>query len=135
LTAWQAARSGAALLGVPDGDAGLATLLDDLDHLTRQELEQAELADRIAKMVDNSRAFHAAAANVFVALSLPDATAWSGIGDRLTTAQQAERDHTMSLPNPARLCPSSPMTSWKPSTTPAPRRHLLCWARCRAAGR
>ena len=90
---WQAARTGAALLAVPDADAGLATLLDDLDHLTRQEFERAELADRIAKMEDNSSAFHAAAANVYVALSLPKTTAWSGIGDRLTTAEQAERDH------------------------------------------
>lgn len=90
---WQAARTGAALLGVPDADPGLATLLDDLDHLTRQESERAELADRIAKMEDNSRAFHAAAANVYVALSLPEASTWSGISDRLTTAEQAERDH------------------------------------------
>jgi len=90
---WHAARTGAALLGVSDGDAGLATLLDDLDHLTRLEGERAELADRIAKMEDNSRTFQAAAANVFAALSLPDATVWSGIGDRLITAQQAERDH------------------------------------------
>ena len=90
---WHAARTGAALLAVPEADAGLATLLDDLDHLTRQEVERSELSDRIAKMEDNSRAFHGAAANVFAALSLPEASTWSGIGDRLTTAEQAERDH------------------------------------------
>ena len=44
-------------------------------------------------MEDNSSAFHAAAANVFVALSLPEASTWSGIGDRLSMAEQAERDH------------------------------------------
>ncbi len=128
---WQAARTGAALLSVPDADAGLATLLDDLDHLTRQELERAELADRIAKMEDNSRAFHAAAANVFAALSLPDATAWSGIGDRLTTAQQAERDQARITADLARDLAAQQADQAKADTQTARRTALgdrLAWS-------
>ncbi len=94
-TDWQATRSGAALGTVPEEDVGVAALLDDLDHLTRLETERAELADRIGKMEDNSGMFQTAAAAIFVALSLPDTTAWGGIAERLTSAQQAERDHAL----------------------------------------
>jgi uncharacterized protein YhaN len=91
---WLAARSGTTLESVSDQDLGLATLLDDLDTLTRLDSERAELADRIAKMQSNSAAFHEAVASIFSALSLPETTSWTGIADRLAAAQQAERDFT-----------------------------------------
>lgn len=90
---WHVARTGAALSAAPDDDPGLATLLDDLDHLTRLEAERADLADRIAKMDSNSRAFQSAAADVLAALGLPDDFGWTGIPERLSAARQAERDH------------------------------------------
>ncbi len=90
---WLEARTGEALVRVPEGDAGIAALLDDLDTLARLEAERAELADRITKMEDNSRAFQTATASLFAVLCLPETTPWSAITDRLTTAQQTERDH------------------------------------------
>ncbi|MDO8882544.1 chromosome segregation protein SMC, partial [Pseudotabrizicola sp.] len=99
---WATASTGTPLAEVAEDDMGLAALLDELDTLTRLEIERAELADRVAKMESNSRSFLDASGVIFVALSLPATTAWASLGDRLTAAQQAERDHAQILADLAR---------------------------------
>ncbi|MEF3047024.1 ATP-binding protein [Pseudotabrizicola sp. L79] len=90
--AWHKARTGTALAAVAEDDSGLATLLDDLDHLGQAETERADLANRIAKMQANSHAFQQALASILGALSLPTDTSWTDLLSRQTAAQEAERE-------------------------------------------
>ena len=129
--AWAAASTCTPLAEVVEDDLGLATLLDGLDNLTRLEIERAELADRVAKMESNSRSFLDASGVIFAALSLPATTAWASLGDRLTAAQQAERDHAQILADLARELEAQDVSRTKADALAAKRTDLgdrLAWA-------